>query len=101
MEKDTAIALFTHFESATFAFENDNADSDDWVDDNTPPTEHLPTYSVRFDAGINRKDERDYRLRILVGTLAPSMVDAIAAVMERAKEADVGVEIQNNGIELA
>lgn len=101
MTKETAIALFAHLESATFPMENMGAPEDQWADENTPPTDDWPTYDVRFDARITRDEEREYRLRVVVGTLVPSAADAVAAVMERAKDAGVEVVIQNSGIELS
>lgn len=100
MDKDTAITLFMTFERQTFEFANHEATGEAWYDENTPPTERLPTFDVRLDAQITNEHERDYRLRVVIGQLPPR-VEALAEIARLAGDADVTVAVQNHGIELA
>lgn len=104
MSKDTALALFEYFETATYLFVNHNADTEEWIDENTPPNEQLPIYSVRLDAAIEHStEEREYRLfvRTAHGLSPEDQREALASLAEQAAAYETRVSIENNGIELS
>lgn len=103
MNKKTAMKLYAELEAEGVEYKADNADPDEWIDENTPPTKTHPRYSLRLDAGLDADEERVYRIRL---TLHPWLADnevalAIEWVATQARLAEVSVQIQNNGIELS
>lgn len=104
MDKKPALKLFTELEAETVEYENHQADTNEWIDGDTPPTATHPRYAVRLDASLNQTDERVYRLRVTLHPWLTANESALAIEWAATQARHAGarsVEIQNSGIELS
>lgn len=91
MEKEAAIALYVVLERRTYPY-----------DDGSGEATLYPRLAVRLDAGIDKDEERSYRIfvQIAAGFPTEDYPDEAIEIIREAQEAGVKVAFENHGIAL-